>query len=76
MWAATNVGDELRVSPDLTEALASAAPADQHFAAFPPSTRRSILRWIASARTPATRAEPIALTAVEASRNVRVTSNG
>lgn len=76
MWDAMNDVDALHVPPDLAAALAAAPPADQHFAAFPPSTRRNILRWIASARTPATRAKRIGLTADDASRNERAKSNG
>lgn len=76
MWEAMNDVDALLVPPDLTEALAGAPPADRHFTAFPPSTRRNILRWIASARTPATRAKRIDATVADARRNVRVKSNG
>lgn len=65
MWEAMNDVDALVVPLDLAEALAAAPLADQHFAAFPPSTRRNILRWIASARTSATRAKRIELTAAE-----------
>lgn len=40
---------------DLTDALTEHPPALTTFADFPLSTRRNILRWIASAKTPTTR---------------------
>ena len=75
-WDAMNDVDALEVPDDLLAALRAAPPADQHFAAFPPSTRRSILRWIASARTPATRDKRIRSTVGEARHNRRVASHG
>jgi uncharacterized protein YdeI (YjbR/CyaY-like superfamily) len=50
-WDAMNDVDALVVPDDLTAALAAHPPAANHFARFPASTRRNILRWIASART-------------------------
>ncbi len=76
MWDAMDDVDALRVPDDLTEALRARPPAAAHFHAFPPSVRRSILRWIASARTDGTRTGRITRTAVEAQRNVRVESHG
>ncbi len=76
MWRAMADVDDLVVPDDLADALAAAPPADSYFAAFPPSTRRNILRWIASAKQPATRAKRIALTVADARNNVRAKSNG
>lgn len=76
MWDAMNEVDALIVPDDLNAALAAGAPADTYFAAFPPSTRRNVLRWIASAKTPPTREKRIALTVYEARQNRRVKSNG
>ncbi len=76
MWNAMNDVDALLVPEDLVVALAKHEPAAQHFAAFPISTRRNILRWIASAKTEATRAKRIAMTAAEAQQNSAVKSNG
>lgn len=76
MWDAMNDVDALLGPSDLAAALAAQPPADQHFADFPVSTRRNILRWIASARTPPTRAKRIDLTATAARDNIRVKSNG
>lgn len=76
MWDAMNDVDALLIPEDLAATLAKHEPAAHHFASFPVSTRRNILRWIASAKTEATRAKRIALTAVEAQRNSPVKSNG
>lgn len=76
MWGAMDDVDDLVVPDDLGAALAAAAPADRHFGAFPPSTRRNILRWIASARTDPTRRRRIAATVEEARHGRRVRSNG
>lgn len=76
MWDAMNDVDALQVPDDLTEALHAHPPAAANFHAFPPSVRRSILRWIASARTSATRTTRIARTVTDAHHNVRVKSHG
>lgn len=76
MWDAMNDVDALIVPEDLAQRLADAPPANTNFAAFPPSTRRNILRWIASAKTPPTRQKRIALTVTAAVENRRVKSNG
>lgn len=76
MWDVMNDVDALQVPDDLAEALRAQPPAAGNFDAFPPSARRSILRWIASARTPATRARRIDRTVADAHRNVRVKSHG
>ena len=54
--------DDLVVPDDVRAALDTAAPAGRHCDAFPPSTRRNILRWVASARQPDTRAKRVAAT--------------
>ena len=76
MWDALDHVDDLVVPDDLASALDAHGPAAAHFAGFPPSTRRNVLRWIAMARTPATRAKRIALTCSEAQQGRRVRSNG
>lgn len=76
MWDAMNDVDALVVPDDLGARLAASPPAAEHFAAFPPSVRRSILRWIASARTAPTREERIVLTVEQAQRNEQVKSHG
>jgi uncharacterized protein YdeI (YjbR/CyaY-like superfamily) len=76
MWDAMNNVDALQVPDDLTEALDAHPPAAAHFHAFPPSVRRSILRWIASARKPETRARRVGRTVTEAQQNLQVKSHG
>lgn len=75
-WDAMAEVDALLVPDDLRAALAASPPAGPEFEGFPPSVRRNILRWIASAKTEPTRAKRIALTVAEARLGRRVASNG
>ncbi len=75
-WNAMNEVDALIVPDDLRAALAANSPAQAEFDGFPPSVRRNILRWIASAKTAPTREKRIALTVAEARAGRRVASNG
>ncbi len=59
------------IPPDLRTALRRVPAADTNFAAFPPSSKRIILEWIKSAKTPGTRVKRIAETAHLAGKNVR-----
>jgi len=70
-WSALDAVETLEPPPDLAAALKRAAPADVHFAAFPPSVRRGVLEWIAQAKRPETRARRIAETARLAAQNKR-----
>ena len=70
-WEHLDAVERLEVPADLSEALAARPPAAEHFSAFPRSTRRAILEWIASARRPETRAARVEETAVLAARNER-----
>jgi uncharacterized protein YdeI (YjbR/CyaY-like superfamily) len=70
-WNKLDEFDRLTMPEDLALALKRLPPARSHFDAFPKSTRRGILEWIGSARTPATRARRIAETARLAQENVR-----
>ncbi len=76
MWDAMNDVDALHLPDDLIAALDAHPPAAEHFHQFPPSIRRSILRWIASARTPPTRAKRIERTVTDAQHNEQVKSHG
>ena len=76
MWDAMNDVDALQIPDDLTEALHAHPPAAVHFHAFPPSVRRGVLRWIASARTSGTRSRRITRTITAAQQNVQVKSHG
>lgn len=75
-WDANLGVDALLVPDDLAAALTAHPPATQEFAGFPPSTRRNVLRWIASAKRPQTRERRVLLTATEAQQGRRVASNG
>jgi uncharacterized protein YdeI (YjbR/CyaY-like superfamily) len=70
-WSALDAVEALEIPPDLEAALAEYASAERHFSAFPRSAKRAILEWIASAKTPATRAKRIAETARLAEENKR-----
>lgn len=56
---------------DLRLAFSRNDTALKHFRAFPPSSRRLILEWIATAKRPATRAKRIAATVDLAAKNIR-----
>jgi uncharacterized protein YdeI (YjbR/CyaY-like superfamily) len=75
-WDALADVEALVVPADLRSALEHRAPASFEFDAFPPATRRNILRWIAHAKTEPTRTKRITATAVQAQQGQRVRSNG
>lgn len=75
-WEAMADVDALLVPEDLRRALETAPPAMDEYEGFPPSVRRNILRWIASAKTELTRSKRIAVTVEEARVGRRVKSNG
>ncbi|WP_050531930.1 YdeI/OmpD-associated family protein [Pseudaestuariivita atlantica] len=64
-WEALPEVDALKVPDDLAQAL-KAAQATSGWDASAPSYRRNVLRWIAQARRPATRADRIAKASVAA----------
>lgn len=70
-WAQLDAVEALTVPPDLRRALAAHPPAATHFEAFPRSSKRLILEWIASARTPETRDKRVLETARLAAENQR-----
>lgn len=55
-WTLLDSVERLEVPRDLAEALAASPPARERFEAFPPSARKGILWWVASAKRPQTRA--------------------
>jgi uncharacterized protein YdeI (YjbR/CyaY-like superfamily) len=71
-WDLLESSDRLEVPDDLAAALEAHPPADASFAAFPPSTRKMMLGWLATARRPETRARRIERIAEAAARNERV----
>jgi uncharacterized protein YdeI (YjbR/CyaY-like superfamily) len=70
-WDALAAVSALEVPADLAAALGARGAARSHWDAFPPSVRRGILEWIASAVRPSTRAARVEETARLAAENVR-----
>ncbi|MEI7575815.1 MAG: YdeI/OmpD-associated family protein [Armatimonadota bacterium] len=70
-WDALNEVDLLVEPDDLAASLENVGNAMANWQAFPPSTRRGILEWILSAKSPETRARRIAQTASQAAENIR-----
>ena len=75
-WNAMNDVDELEVPSDLAIALNAKMDARSNFDSFPKSTRRNILRWLASAKKEQTRAQRVIRIAGDAKDNVRTPVNG
>ena len=75
-WDEMNDVDALIVPADLLAALKERPPSLMNYEAFPPSTRRNILRWIASAKTQKTRLSRIERISSDAEKNIRTPVNG
>lgn len=75
-WDQLNDVDALVIPPDLEQALKRRSSAHDNFLAFPPSVRRNILRWVASARTEPTRQRRIDRIALDSQSNIRTPVNG
>ena len=70
-WTVLDGPERLEVPPDLAVALDAHPPAAERFAKFPPSSRKMMLSWVATAVRPETRASRIGQIAVKAARNER-----
>lgn len=70
-WFILDEVEQLIVPPDLQAALDGMPPAAEHFARFPPSSRRLALYWINEAKTTSTRARRIEEAARLAQQNKR-----
>ena len=70
-WDALSGVDALEVPEDQAAALAVNSAAARHFEAFPPSSKKMILYWIASAKRPQTRAGRVEETVRLAAENLR-----
>ena len=68
LWTRMDDVDALLIPDDLAERLADLALARAHFNAFAPSYRRNVLRWLAHAKTPATRTKRLAQIADHSAR--------
>jgi uncharacterized protein YdeI (YjbR/CyaY-like superfamily) len=70
-WEILDSAERLEVPADLAAALEAHPPATARFAGFPPSARKMLLGWIATAVRPETRAARITKVAEAAARNER-----
>jgi uncharacterized protein YdeI (YjbR/CyaY-like superfamily) len=70
-WDALNDSDAMTIPSDLAAAFKRHQGSAKLFDAFPPSTKKAILQWINSAKTPETRAKRLEETASKAAQNVR-----
>jgi uncharacterized protein YdeI (YjbR/CyaY-like superfamily) len=70
-WNTYDNVEDLTVPDDLAQALAANPTAQGYFEAFPPSSKKIILWWIASAKKPETRAKRIEETVRLAAINKR-----
>ena len=70
-WSSYDAIEELTVLDDLAAALAENETARVNFEAFSPSSNKSILWWIESAKRPETRAKRIEETVRLAAENIR-----
>lgn len=72
LWMVNLDVDALKIPPDLEVVLKARPPAYTCFVAFAPSHRRNVLRWIAAAKQPATRAKRIETLAILAAEGKKV----
>jgi uncharacterized protein YdeI (YjbR/CyaY-like superfamily) len=70
-WTALDSVEALEVPHDLAQALAANREASANFVAFPPSSKKSILWWVESAKRPETREKRIRETVDLAAQNIR-----
>ena len=70
-WETLDATERLEMPMDLAAALDALPPASANFVAFPPSARKILLGWLATARRPETRATRITAIADAAARNER-----
>jgi uncharacterized protein YdeI (YjbR/CyaY-like superfamily) len=70
-WETLDGPERLEVPEDLAAAFASRPPAAANFDVFPPSARKMLLAWVATAIRPETRAARIAKIAEDAADNTR-----
>jgi uncharacterized protein YdeI (YjbR/CyaY-like superfamily) len=70
-WTALDAVCALTVPTDLEDAFRRYPCAKAYWDAFPPSSRRGILEWIANAKKPETRSARVAQTAALAAKNER-----
>jgi uncharacterized protein YdeI (YjbR/CyaY-like superfamily) len=75
-WQVIPDADEAAIPDDLRELLDRDEAASRNFAGFPPSSKRLILEWIATAKRPETRQRRIRQTVALAAKNLRANHPG
>jgi uncharacterized protein YdeI (YjbR/CyaY-like superfamily) len=75
-WQVLTAADTSVVPEDLQELLNEDDLARRNFELFPPSSKRLILQWIATAKRPGTRERRIETTVVLAAQNIRAAHPG
>ena len=70
-WSRLDSAEALEAPKDLVAAFARNGPARVNYDAFPPSSKKAILTWIASAKRPETRARRVEETVRLAAQNLR-----
>lgn len=70
-WDSYDAVESLTIPIDLQQALAANTTAQNNFAAFPPSSKKNILWWIASAKQPETRRKRVEETVALAAQNIK-----
>ena len=70
-WSSYDGIEALKMPDDLRTALKANRAAAQHFAAFPPSSKKNIFWWIANAKRPETRAKRVTKTVAMAAENLK-----
>jgi uncharacterized protein YdeI (YjbR/CyaY-like superfamily) len=70
-WHALDAIERLVMPPDLRAALTANPEAARNFAAFPPSSKKIILGWIATAKRPETRKKRVTETVRQAAKNLK-----
>src|SRR5579859_6143022 len=70
-WLSLDAVEAMTVPADLADALAANLDAKRYWDAFPPSSQKIILQWIAAAKRPETRARRIEEAVRLATQNIR-----
>jgi uncharacterized protein YdeI (YjbR/CyaY-like superfamily) len=70
-WTALDAAERLEEPPDLADALDANTAAREHWNGFSPSSRKSILWWVTSAKRPETRAKRVETTVRMAAKGPR-----
>ncbi len=70
-WDSYDAVESLTIPIDLQQALAANTAAQNNFAAFPPSSKKNILWWFASAKQPETRHKRVEYTVALAAENIK-----